>query len=114
MSRSIPPSVTPPSPNEWPVTYRAITFLLANVQTVVLAPNHGFTTANDVGVTRVDFTQVKGMPQINGKTGLIAYVITPDIIVVDINSTFFSPFGSGGFLNIVSGNPPYDPFQNIA
>ena len=114
MTRSIPPSVTYPSPNEWPVTYRPITDIIGNVQTVVTSIDHGFTTADDVGITKVSFSQVKGMKEINGMSGYITYVISPDIIIVNIRSTFFSPYISGGYLNIMSGNAPYDPFQNIA
>lgn len=114
MSRSIPPSVTFPSPNEWPVTYRVITNITRNNVTTVTSPLHGFTNANDANVTKVDFTQVKGMKEINGLSAYITNVIDIDNFTVAIDSTFFTPYASGGFANIMTNNPPYDPFQNIA
>lgn len=110
---SIPPSVTPPSPNEWPDTIRNITGITRAAQAQVTSPNHGFTD-QDVGVTIVDFLQVKGMLQINGLPGTILQVVDSDNFIVNINTTYFFDYTEGGYANIVAGRSPYDPFQNIA
>jgi len=114
MTRSIPPSVTPPSPNEWPVTYKIITNITRDRQAQVTSPLHGFTTASDVNVTKLDFTQVKGMFQINGNSAYITQVVDLNNFTVAIDSSQYYSYVSGGYANIVTGNVPYDPFQNIA
>jgi hypothetical protein len=122
MSNSIPPSVTPPSPNEWPKTLRTISGISKGATTSVTSPLHGF-TSQDVGLTTVMFLQVKGMIQINGTPGLIIAVPDVNTIVVNINSTNFYTYVSGGVMSIVTGTPPVEtlsfqtfntPFQNIA
>lgn len=113
MSRVIPPSVTYPSPNEWPVTVIPVTNITRAVIAKVTAPNHGFTQSNDVGITQLDFSQVNGMEQINGKFGYIMQVIDTNNFTIGINTTTFSPYSSGGFCNInASPSSPTDPFQN--
>lgn len=122
MSNAIPPSVTPPSPNEWPETIRNITNITKARQAVITCPSHGF-TSQDVGVTTVDFLQVKGMMQINGLPGLIQRVIDSNNFSVNVDTSQFFSYTSGGYANIVSGTPPVEtsgfqvfntPFQNIA
>ena len=122
MSNAIPPSVTPPSPNEWPETIRTITAITKDSQAKVTSTSHGF-TSQDEGLTTVDFLQVKGMTQINGLPGLIQKVIDADHFTVNINSTNFYSYVSDGVANILSGIPPVEtvgfqtfntPFQNIA
>lgn len=122
MSNAIPPSVTFPSPNEYPNTLRTLTGIAKNSVTLVTCPNHGF-TSQDEGVTTVMFLQVKGMYQINGLPGLIQKVIDLDNFTVNINSTNFYAYTSGGVISIVTGNPAFElesfqyfnrPFQNIA
>lgn len=110
---SIPPSVTYPSPNEWPQTIRNITGISRDAQARVTLVSHGF-TSSDIGVTILDFLQVKGMLQINGLPGTILSIVDSDNITVNINTTNFFTYTSGGYANIVAGNSPYDPFQNIA
>lgn len=121
-SNAVPPSVTPPSPNEWPDTIRPITGITRAAQAQVTSVDHGFTSA-DQGITSVDFLQVRGMIQINGLTGRIQQVIDADNFTVNINSTSFFPYSSGGVANILTGIPPTEqsgfqvfntPFQNIA
>lgn len=121
MTRSIPPSVTPPSPNEYPNTLRTITGITKDNQATVTAPNHGF-TSNDVNLTSVMFMQVKGMIQINAIPGRIQSVIDTSNFTVDINTTSFAPYSSGGVIAIDTGTPPIEtesfqtfntPFQNI-
>jgi len=113
MSRVIPPSVTFPSPNEWPITYRAITGITNSKNPKITAPNHGFTTS-DINIVQVDFSQVKGMQEINGKFGYITSIIDTNNFTIALDTSFFHPYASGGFVNINGGNSPDDPFTNIA
>lgn len=105
--------VTFPSPNEWPVTYRAITGINQALQATVTCPNHGFTSAN-IPTTVVDFTQVKGMQQINGQFAPLVSIIDADNFTVNLNTSSFHAYTSDGYVNIISGQAPYDPFENIA
>jgi len=77
----------------------------------------------DVNVTSVTFKQVKGMIPINGITALIIGVIDSSHFVVNVNSTNFPNYSSGGVICIDTGQPPSErqsfqyfntPFQNIA
>jgi len=113
---NIPPGnggVTYPSPNEWPVTYVAITNIQRGLSTLVTAPNHGITFSAFVSTPKVDFTQVKGMEQINGKFGFVMAIVSNDEILVDLDSLQFSNYTSGGFINITAGSSPYDPLTNL-
>lgn len=121
MSNAIPPSVTPPSPFEWPETVRTVTGISKESQAVVTCPSHGF-TSQDVDVTSVMFKQVHGMIQINALPGLILQVIDTNNFVVNINTTQFFAYTSGGIIVIDTGIPPIEqvgsqwfntPFQNI-
>lgn len=122
MSNAIAPSVTPPSPNEWPNTLRSITQIDKGSITTVTSPANSL-TSQDEGLTTVMFLQVVGMPQINGLPGRVINVIDTDTFTVNIDSTNFYPYISGGIFNIVTGHPPIEtasfqtfntPFQNIA
>lgn len=122
MIRSIPPSVTSPSPNEWPQTLRTITGISKALQAVVTVPSHGF-TSSDVAVTSVDFLQVVGMKEINGLPGVIQSVIDSNNFTININTSNFSSYLGGGVINILTGIPPIEqqesqyfntPFQNIS
>lgn len=112
----IPPGnggVTYPSPNEWPITYRAVTAITRSNPAKITAPAHGFTQAIDSGITQLDFSQVKGMQQINGQFGYIIKVIDGNNFTIGINTTNFTPYISGGFCNInASPAAPTDPFTN--
>ena len=113
MSRSIPPSVVYPSPNEWPVTVFPITGITKGLTTTVTCPNHGFTNANNMGIAQVDFSQVKGMQQINGKNGTIVNVINSNTLQIDIDSSTYQPYISGGFINVTNyPTAPFDPLTN--
>ena len=112
---NIPPGnggVTYPSPNEWPITYVAITGITRGLQTTVTAPNHGITLSSTQSTPGVDFTQVNGMKEINGIFGFISNVIDIDNFVVAINSITFSPYISGGYINKIAGSPPINPLTN--
>jgi hypothetical protein len=104
MLRQVPPSVVYPSPNEWPSTIVSLTNISKDAQAQVTAPNHGF-TSQDQGITTVNFQQVRGMTQINALPGLIQQVIDSDNFTVNVNSTQFFPYSSGGIVNVVNGIP---------
>lgn len=101
-----------PSPNEWPIMYIAITGITNGLTTTVTAPNHGFTTGA-LPQIQVDFSQVKGMTDINGVFAYVSQVVDANNFVVPINSTNFHPYVSGGFVNILAyTGSPQDPFTN--
>ncbi len=70
-----------------------------------ITATHAFTAA-DIGVTTVTIHNVVGMNQINTLSGLIQSVTSTTSFTVNINSTNFSTYGSGGIANIISGVPP--------
>jgi hypothetical protein len=122
-SNAVPPSVTFPSPNEWPQNLiKPITGITRNNQSAITSIAHGFTTA-DQGITFVMFKQVNGMIQINGKNALIQQVIDVNDFTVNIDTTNYHNYVSGGVAIVDSGEPPTQqqgfqifntPFQNIA
>lgn len=104
--------VTYPSPNEWPITYVAITGITRGSETTVTAPDHGITLSSGESTPGVDFSQVRGMQQINGVFGYVTSVIDTNTFTVAINSSNFSPYLSGGFVNKIAGSAPIDPLTN--
>lgn len=104
--------VTYPSPNEWPVTYHEITAITNAAQAEVTAPDHGITSSTMQSTPRVDFSQVKGMKEINGQSAFVASVIDTDRITVYLNTSQYNPYKSGGFLNVLVGPSPIDPLTN--
>ena len=116
-----PPSVTYPSPNEWPVTVYPITGITNESQAKVTCAAYPF-AADDVDVTQVTFKQVKGMLPINGITCLIKAVVDSSNFIVDVNTTQFPASVSDGVICIDTGQPVVEqqgsqffntPFQNI-
>ena len=121
-SNAVPPSVTPPSPNEWPNTILPITHVSRDTQALITCPSHGF-VAQDIGVTTVMFLQIKGMIQLNHLPGLITGIPNANTFNVNIDTTSYFNYTSGGVISIVTGHPPAQtvgfqtfntPFQNIA
>ena len=122
-SNAVPKSVTPPSPDEWPQNLiQTITAISKDSQAKITCPNHGF-TATDQGQTFVGFKQVQGMIQINGQNALIQQIVDTNNFTVNVNSTQFYTYASGGVVITDSGSPPVEtdgfqtfntPFQNIA
>lgn len=109
---NVAPAVVYPSPNEWPFTYIAITAIRNGLTTLVTAPNHGIIDS-DLPQVQMDFSQVMGMQQINGKFGYVLQVIDPNNLLIGIDSTNFSPYRSGGYLNILQWiGAPIDPLAN--
>lgn len=117
-----PPSVTYPSPNEFLETVYAITGITQDSVATVTCTAYPFTTL-DEGITWVTFKQVTGMIPINGTTALIQSVDTDnDTFTVNVNTTNFPAYVSGGVICIDSGQPPTQtsgaqtfntPWQNI-
>lgn len=70
-----------------------------------ITATHAFTSA-DIGVTTVGFHGVVGMNQINTLTGVIQSVSSTTSFTVNINSTNFSTYTSGGIANVITGAPP--------
>lgn len=70
-----------------------------------ITATHAFTSA-DVGVTTVTFHNVVGMTQINTLSGVIQSVTSTTSFTVNINSTNFTTYASGGIANIITGVPP--------
>ena len=121
-SNAVPPSVTPPSPNEWPQNLiLPITGITNDGQAQVTCVNHGF-TSQDVGQTFVMFKQVIGMLPINGQNALVQSIVDVNNFTVNITTTTYPAYASGGVIIIDSGEPPVQqsgfqvfntPFQNI-
>lgn len=70
-----------------------------------ITATHAFTSA-DIGVTTVTFHNIVGMTQMNTLSGVIQSVTSTTSFTVNINSTGFTTYGSGGIANIITGAPP--------
>lgn len=122
-SNAVPPSVTYPSPDEWPQDLiKSLTGITNDSVATITCPSHGF-TSEDEHVTSIMFKQVEGMIQINGLNAVIQEVIDTDNFTVNINSTNFFTYSANGVIIVDSGSPPTQeagsqffntPFQNIA
>ena len=122
-SNAVPPSVTSPSPDEWPQDLvKPITNITRDSQARVTSVGHGFSASSE-GQTFVMFKQVFGMRQINGLDAIIQQVIDDDTFTVNVNTTNFSDYLGNGVVIVDSGLPPVQqdgfqyfntPFQNVA
>lgn len=122
-SNAVPPSVTPPSPNEWPQDLiKVLTGITNDSMALITCPSHGFTTT-DQQTTSVMFLQVVGMLPINGMPGVIQEIVNANQFTVNINTTNFPIYRSAGVISVLTGQPPVEkqgfqyfntPFQNIA
>lgn len=74
-----------------------------------ITATHAFTSA-DIGVTTVTFHNVVGMTQINTLSGVIQSVTSTTSFTVNIDSTNFTTYGSGGIATIITGVPPTTQF----
>lgn len=70
-----------------------------------ITATHAFTSA-DIGVTTVTFHNIVGMTQMNTLSGVIQSVTSTTSFTVNINSTNFTTYVSGGVANIITGVPP--------
>lgn len=89
----------------YPATNRTISAITKAANAQITSTAHGF-TSTDVGVTTVSFHGVVGMTQINTLSGVIQSIVDANNFTVNINSTNFSSYTSGGIANIVTGTPP--------
>lgn len=122
-SNAVPPSVTPPSPDEWPQDLvKTISNITRDSQATITVTAHGFDALSQ-GVTFVCFKQVQGMLQINGLDAIVQQVIDANNFTVNINTTGFHDYRGGGVIIVDSGLPPVQqsgfqvfntPFQNVA
>lgn len=122
-SNAVPPSVTPPSPNEWPQDLlKTISGITNDSRATVTCTAHGF-TSQDIGQTSVMFLQVQGMLPINGLPGVIQSVPDANHFTVNIDTTNFPIYRSAGVISVLTGEPPVQqqgfqyfnrPFQNVA
>jgi hypothetical protein len=87
----------------YPTTNLTITGISKAAQAVITA-THAF-TAKDWGVTTVTFHNVVGMTQINTLSGVVQSSTSTTSFVVNINTTGFTTYGSGGIANIITGVP---------
>lgn len=69
-----------------------------------ITATHNF-TSDDIGVTTVTFHGIVGMTQINTLTGVIQSVTSTTSFTVNINSTSFTTYTSGGIANVITGRP---------
>lgn len=70
-----------------------------------ITATHAFTSA-DIGVTTVTFHGIVGMTQMNTLSGVIQSVTSTTSFTVNIDSTNFTTYSSGGIANVITGAPP--------
>jgi len=104
--------VTYPSPTEWRITVHDVTGITNASQPVVTAPGHGISLTPLQSTPRVDFTQVKGMTQINGQFAFVVNVIDANNFTIALDTLFYSPYLSGGFVNVIVSPQPINPYTN--
>lgn len=76
-----------------------------------ITATHSF-TASDIGITVVTFHSVVGMTQINTLSGIIQSVTSTTSFTVNINSTNFTTYTSGGIANVITGAPVSTVYGN--
>lgn len=101
-SSGITPFYTPYG-TEFPSSNLTITDI-SNAANAVITADNSFTTA-DYGVTTVTFHNVVGMTQINTLSGVVQSASGGTSFVVNINTTAFTDYVSGGIANIITGIP---------
>lgn len=76
-----------------------------------ITATHSFTTS-DIGVTVVTFHGIVGMTQMNTLSGVIQTVTSTTSFTVNINSTNFTTYTSGGIANVITGAPVSTVYGN--
>lgn len=87
----------------FPASNLTITGISKAAQAVITA-THAF-TSKDYGVTTVTFHNVVGMTQINTLSGVVQSSTSTTSFTVNINTTSFTTYSSGGIANIITGIP---------
>lgn len=82
---------------------------ISNAANASITATHAFTSA-DIGVTTVTFHNIVGMTQMNTLSGVIQSVTSTTSFTVNINSTNFTTYVSGGIATIITGVPPTTQF----
>ena len=104
-------------PNQAPYTTNLSTNLvitgISQAANASITATHSFTSA-DVGVTVVTFHNVVGMTQINTLSGVIQSVTSTTSFTVNINSTNFTAYVSGGIANVITGAPANTLYGNVS
>lgn len=104
-------------PNQAPYTTNFSTNLvitgISKAANASITATHSFTSA-DIGVTVVTFHNVVGMTQINGLSGVIQSVTSTTSFTVNIDSTNFSTYVSGGIANVITGAPANTLYGNVS
>ena len=96
----VPLSGLPPAATSTNLTITGI----SKAANASITATHAF-TSQDVGVTTVTFHGVVGMSQINTLSGVIQSVTSTTSFTVNINTTNFSTYVSGGIANVITGVP---------
>lgn len=100
-------------PNQAPYTTNKSTNLvitgISKAANASITATHSFTSA-DIGVTSVTFHGIVGMTQMNTLTGIIQSVTSTTSFTVNINSTNFTTYVSGGIANVITGAPASTTF----
>lgn len=104
-------------PNQVPyTTYESTNLVITGISKAAnasITATHSFTSA-DIGVTVVTFHNVVGMTQINTLRGVIQSVTSTTSFTVNINSTNFTTYGSGGEANVITGAPANTLYGNVS
>jgi hypothetical protein len=87
----------------FPASNLTITGISKAANAVITAANSF--TSDDYGVTAVTFHGVQGMTQINTLTGVVQSASGGTSFTVNINTTGFTTYTSGGIANIITGIP---------
>lgn len=94
----------------WTPSRLTITNISQAAQAVVTA-THAFTSA-DWGVTVVTFSAVVGMTQINTLRGTVVSSTSTTSFTVNLDTTGFTAYASGGEANIITGIPATTLYGN--
>jgi hypothetical protein len=94
----------------WTPTNLTITGISKAANASITA-THAF-TSDDIGVTTVTFSGIKGMTQMNTLRGVIQSVTSTTSFTVNINSTSFTTYSSGGIANVITGVPAKTLYSN--
>jgi hypothetical protein len=104
-------------PNQVPYTTNLSTNLvitgISKAANASITATHSFTSA-DIGVTVVTFHSVVGMIQINTLSGIVQSVTSTTSFTVNIDSTNFTTYGSGGIANVITGAPANTLYGNVS